>query len=108
MISKNLAIWHVENPIKTTISFISSKNNDENNDEARIMHSKRNNIEIIINDKADEVIEGIFKSLLNRYQNNLEKAIRGSDFVFDYVYLLYYKSHKINPNRDGSYLDSPG
>ena len=27
--------------------------------------------------------------------------------VFDYVHSLYYKSHKINPNRGGSYIDSP-
>ena len=32
--------------------------------------------------------------------------MKGSKFVFDYVYLLYYKCHKINPNRRGSYMDS--
>ena len=31
----------------------------------------------------------------------------GSDFTFDGVYLLYYKCHKINPNCDGPYIDSP-
>ena len=48
-----------------------------------------------------------FISLKNRYQNNLEST-KGSEVVFDYVHLLYYKCHKINPNRDGSYIDSPG
>ena len=33
--------------------------------------------------------------------------MRGSDFTFDYVQLLYYKCHKINLNRGGSYIDSP-
>ena len=33
--------------------------------------------------------------------------MKGSEFVFDYVHLLYYKYHKINPNSDGSYIDSP-
>ena len=33
--------------------------------------------------------------------------MKGSEFVFDYVHLLYYKCHKINPNRSGSYIDSP-
>ena len=33
--------------------------------------------------------------------------MEGSEFVFDYVQLLYYKCHKINPNRGGSYIDSP-
>ena len=30
--------------------------------------------------------------------------MKGSDFIFDCVHLLYYKSHKINPNRIGSYI----
>ena len=33
--------------------------------------------------------------------------MNGSECVFDYVHLLYYKCHKINPNRDGSYIASP-
>ena len=60
----------------------------------------------MINDEADKVIDELFKSLKNRYQNNLE-SIKGSEFVFDNVDLLYYKCHKINPNRGGSYIDSP-
>ena len=32
--------------------------------------------------------------------------MRGSDFVFNYVHLLYCKYHNINPNR-GSYIDFP-
>ena len=43
----------------------------------------------MINDEADEVIEEIFKSLYNRYQNNLEKLMKSSEFVFDYFHLLY-------------------
>ena len=31
----------------------------------------------------------------------------GSEFVFDYVHLLYYKCNKTNPNRAGLYIDSP-
>ena len=30
-----------------------------------------------------------------------------SEFVFDYVQLLYYKCHKINLSCDGSYIYSP-
>ena len=33
--------------------------------------------------------------------------MKGSEFAFDYAQLLYYKCHKINPNRGGSYIDSP-
>ena len=76
------------------------------NDEDRVMHSKSDNIEIMINDEADEVIKKLFHSLKNRYQNDLE-SMKGSAFVFNYVQLLYYKCHKINPNRGGSYIDPP-
>ena len=70
------------------------------------MHSKNNNIKISVNNEADEVIKKRFDSLKNRHQINLE-SMKGSDFVFDYVHLLYYKGHKINMNRGGSYIDSP-
>ena len=59
----------------------------------------------MINDEADDVIKELFDSFKNKCQNNLE-LMTGSKFVFDYVYLLYYKCHKINPNRGRSYTDS--
>ena len=33
--------------------------------------------------------------------------MKGSEFAYDYVHLLYYKCHKIKPNCGGSYIDSP-
>ena len=33
--------------------------------------------------------------------------MKGKEFVFDYVHLLYYKCHKINLNRGGSYIKYP-
>ena len=81
--------WKIQ--LAITIIFISSKGD---NDEELVMHSKGDNIEVMINDEADEVIEELFKSLLNRYQHNLEKLMKGSEFVFDYVQLFYYKCHK--------------
>ena len=68
------------------------------------MHSKSDNIEIMINDEADEVVKELFDSLKNRYQNNLE-LMNGS--IFNYVQLLYYNCHKISPNYGGSYTDPP-
>ena len=60
----------------------------------------------MIDDEPDEVIKNIFDPLKNRHQNNLG-SVKCSNFVFDYVNLLYYKCHKINPNHGGSYVDSP-
>ena len=50
------------------------------------MHSKRDNIEIMIDDRANEVIKELFKSLKSINQNNLE-SMKGSEFVFNYVHL---------------------
>ena len=58
------------------INFMSSKNNDEE----RVLHSKSDDIEIMPNDKEDEVIEELFQSLLSRYQTGLETSVKSSDF----------------------------
>ena len=60
------------------INFISAR---ENNGE-HVMHS---NTEIMILDKADEVTEELFQSLLYRHEIGLETPMKGSDFVFDCV-----------------------
>ena len=54
------------------------------------MHSKSDNIKIMINDKADEVIEELSQSLFSKFQIGLEKPIKGSDFIFDCAHFLYY------------------
>ena len=58
------------------------------NDEERAMDLKSDNIEIMMNNEADVIIEELFDSLKNRYQTNLE-SMKGSQFVSDYVHLLY-------------------
>ena len=62
----------------------------------------------MINDEADEALKERFESHLNSHQNNLEKLMKRSQFFFDYVHLLYYKRHEVNPNCGGSYINSPG
>ena len=69
------------------------------------MHSKSDNIEIMISDETDELLKKLFDSLKNRYQKK-SKSMRGSEFFLDYLQLLYYKCHKINLNRGGSYIYS--
>ena len=54
----------------------------------------------MIFDDADEVMKEPFDSLRNRYQNIWE-SMKGSEFLFHYAYLLYYKCHKINLNHGG-------
>ena len=58
------------------------------------MHSKSDNMELLICDKDDENIEKPFQLLINRYQIGLEVWMSGSDFISDWVYLLYCKCYK--------------
>ena len=60
----------------------------------------------MINNEANEVVKELFDSLKNRYQNNLG-SMKSSEFVLDYIQLLYCKCHKINPNCGGSYINPP-
>ena len=70
------------------------------------MHSKSDNMEVMAYDKAVEVIKDLFETLLSRYQIGLETSLRGSDFIFDSVYLLHCKFHKRNFKHGRSYVDS--
>ena len=54
------------------------------------MYTKSINAEIMTGSDTNEVIEDLFKSLLQVYQENLEEKMKGSDFVFDGVNSLYY------------------
>ena len=85
------------------INFFSSKDSKE----IHTMHSKSDNIEILIGNETGEIIEDLFDSFLQRYPKKLEESMRGSEFVFDNADSLYYKLHKISLNRGGSYIDSP-
>ena len=85
------------------INFISSKNSDK----TRTMHTKSNNIKIMIGNETDEIIKKHFESLLQRYQKGLEESMKGSEFIFDSVALLYHKLHKISLSRVASYIVSP-
>ena len=85
------------------INFISS----EDSDETRTMHTKSNNVEIMMGSETDEIIEELFKSFLQKYQEGLEELMRGCEFIFDSVDALYYNLNKISLSRGGSYIDSP-
>ena len=58
------------------------------------MLRKSDNIETMIGRETDNIIEEICKSLSQKYQERLEESMRGSDFYFDRVDLLYYHLQK--------------
>ena len=64
---KNKGEWKIQLTAET--NFISSKLDSY---ETRIMHTKGNNLQVMIGSGTNEVIEDLLKSLLKRYQEGLE------------------------------------
>ena len=94
--------WKVQLTIE--INFILLK---PGSSERHTMYTRSDNIEIMFGDDSDDIIEQPFRSLLQKYEENLQNKMRGSDFEFDGVNFLYYDFNKISLNRGGSYIDSP-
>ena len=85
------------------INFISSKDSEE----TRTMHTKSNNVEIMMGSETDHIIDEHFEFLLQRYQEGLEESMRGNEFVFTNFDLLHYHIQRISVNRGGSYVNFP-
>ena len=61
------------------INFISLK---PGSDETRVMYTRSDNEEFMNGDDTNEVIKSLFKSFLQRFEENLQEKMRGSDFEF--------------------------
>ena len=99
---KNKGEWKIQ--LTAQINFISLR---PGSNETRVMHTRSVNEEFMNGSDTDEIIEKLFESLLQRYQENLSEKMRGSDFAFNGVNFMYYDLNKISINRGGSYIDSP-
>ena len=66
------------------------------------MHTKSNNVEIMIVSETNEIIEDLFEYFLQKYQEGLEESMRGNEFVYDSVDILYYNLNKVSLSRGGS------
>ena len=97
---KNSGEWRIQLIIK--INFSSSRNFIVTRD----MHSKSDNIEIMMGSNTNEITEDLFNSLLRRYQGGLSESMIGNEFVFVYVKSLNYVLHNIDLKRSGSYIET--
>ena len=98
---KSKGEWKIQ--LTAEINFTSLK---PDSDETRIMHMKSDNTEIMIGSDTNEVIKELFKSFLQRSQEGLQEKMKGSEFEFDGIHLLYYDFNKISLNRGGSNIES--
>ena len=66
------------------------------------MYTRSDNIEIMFGDDNDHIIEQLSESLLQKYEENLENKMRGSELRALTFYIMI-----LTKNRGGSYIDSP-
>ena len=55
------------------------------------MHTKSDNIEFMVGNETDDIIKNLFESFSQKYQEGLEKSMKGSESIFDSVDLLNCK-----------------
>ena len=94
--------WKLQ--LSAEISFVLQKP-DSNG--IRIMYTRSIPEEIIIGCETEEVAEKRIMQLLQKYQDNLQNKMKGSDFIFNGVNYLYYDLNRITISKGGSYIESP-
>ena len=76
-------------------------------DENRVMYTRSTPEEFMINSETEEVAENLIMSILQKYQDNLQNEMKGSDFIFNGINYLYYDLNRITISKGGSYIESP-
>ena len=94
--------WKLQ--LSAEISFVSQK---PDSNEIRIMYTRSIPEEIIIGSETEEVAENLIMQLLQKYQDNLQNKMKGSDFIFNGINYLYYDLNRITISKGGSYIESP-
>ena len=99
---KNKGEWKLQ--LTAKISFVSLK---PDSDETRLMHIRSNAAEFMNGSETEEVIESLYRSLLQNYNDNLQEKMKVSDFVFNGINYFYYDFNRVSISKGGSYTDSP-
>ena len=95
---KNEGEWKVQ--LSAEINFISLK---PGSDETRVVYTRIDNEEFMSGDDTNEIIKLLFESFLQRFEENLQNKMRGSEFEFDGINFFYYSFNKMDIYRGGTY-----
>ena len=71
------------------------------------MYTRSTCEEFMSGSETEEITEKLIMSLLQKYQDNLQNKMKGSDFVFNGVNYLFYDLNGITISKGGSYIESP-
>ena len=94
--------WKIQ--LSAEIYFISQK---PNYNEIHVMFTRSTPEEFMIGSETEEVAEKLIMSILQKYQDNLQNKMKGSDFIFNGINYLYYDLNRIIISKGGSYIESP-
>ena len=94
--------WKLQ--LSEEISFVSQK---PGSDETRVMYTRSFCEEIMSGSETEEITEKLIMSLLQKYQDNLQNKMKGSDFIFNGVNYLFHDFNRITISKGGSYIESP-
>ena len=89
---KDKGEWKLQ--LTAQINFTSQR---PGSDEMRVKHTRSICEEFMSGSETEEIVEKLFRSLLQRYQDNINEKMRGSDFIFNGVSI----------SKGGSYIESP-
>ena len=99
---KNKGEWKLQ--LTAKISFVSLK---PDSDEKHLMHTRSDAGEFMSGSETEQIIESLYRSLLQKYNDNLQEKMEGSDFVFNGINYFYYDFNRVSISKGGSYIDSP-
>ena len=94
--------WKIQ--LIAEINFISLK---PGSDEMRVMYTRSDNEKFMSGDDTNEIIKSLFESVLQRFEENFQEKMRGSDFEFDSINFFNYNFNKTSIYRGGSCIDYP-
>ena len=98
---KTIGKWKIQLCIQ--VNFIA----DNNDDKGLILDTKSDDVEIIRGVDTKTIVNKLFDTLKQRYQEGLETKMDSSNYIFDRVVLLEYHFHKVSLKRGSSYIPSP-
>ena len=93
--------WKIR--LSMQITFISYTDANQ----VELMHSKSDNGKTMRSVDANDTVNELISTFLQRYQEGLENKMKGSNYIFDHVDSLEYHFNKVSIKRRSSYIPQP-
>ena len=93
--------WKIR--LSMQITFISYTDANQ----VELMHSKSDNVKTMRSVDANDTVNELISTFLQRYQEGLENKMKGSNYIFDHVDSLEYHFNKVSIKRRSSYIPQP-